>query len=79
MPSLEGHFCLDAQREPDVTRLDTGVERLFGGAPAEWGQHEIADERGTARTELRIDRAKELTSTHRNERPFSMQRELGLD
>lgn len=61
--ALGGHVGLSAQRKPNLPRRDSRIERLDRGAP-EIAEHQVVRQGSSARSELIIDRAKELASSH---------------
>ena len=68
-----------AQREPDLAWIQTGGQRLRRRAVTQHGQEEIGDERVSARAELVLHGAIELTASHGAGRgPVSTERELRL-
>lgn len=44
VPTMLGHVGLCAQRQPDLTRIDTGGEGVDTRAAADGGQHEIGQQ-----------------------------------
>ncbi len=63
VPSILGHIGLSAQREPDVSRRDTRRESIVG-RHGNTGKIKILQHRQSATTELAIDGAQKLTTTH---------------
>jgi len=70
LPLFAGHVEVGAQSPPDVPGVDTVLDGLNRGAPAESGQHMVDQKRGAAhRTELGLDQFIELGQPHATKLP----------
>jgi len=68
LPLVAGHVKVGTQRPPHVAGVDTVLDGLGGGPPAQLGQDVIHHDRGTPNSsELPVDKFAELRQSHAHE------------
>ena len=65
LPLVAGHIEVGTQRPPHVARVDTVLDGLRSGPPAQLGQYVVHHDRGAANSsELPLDEFVELRQSH---------------
>ena len=65
LPLVAGHVEVGTQRPPHVAGVDTVLDGLHSGSPAQLGQDVVHHDRGTANSsELPVDEFAELRQSH---------------